>query len=118
MKNILFIVFLIVSLPMFGQDTYKTYCDLKGVDNASAKKTSVEIILDGEKIDMNDLIKPNGEKVEISQMVEAMNFMSKLGWKLESTYAIFGSGRTVHHWIISKEVKNESEKKEGINISK
>lgn len=51
-------------------------------------------------------------------MVEAMNFMSKLGWKLESTYAIFGAGRTVHHWIISKEIKNESEKKEGINISK
>ncbi len=118
MKNILFIIFLIVSFPMFGQDTYKTYCDLKGVDNTSAKKTSVEIILDGEKIDMNDLIKSNGEKVEISQMVEAMNFMSKLGWKLESTYAIFGAGRTVHHWIISKEIKNESEKKEGINISK
>ena len=51
MKNILFIIFLIGSLPMFGQDSYKTYCDLKGVDNASAKKTSVEIILDGEKID-------------------------------------------------------------------
>lgn len=118
MKKVLLILAFIVSLPVFGQETYKTYCDLKGVDNVSAKKTSVEIILDGEKIEMNDLVRPNGEKVEISQMVEAMNFMSKLGWELESTYAVFGNGRTVYHWIISKEIRNENEIKEGIRTSK
>lgn len=118
MKKILLILSLAISLPIFGQDTYKTYCDLKGVDNVSAQKTSVEIILDGEKIDMNDLVHPNGVKVEISQMVEAMNFMSKLGWKLESSYAVFGNGRTVYHWIISKEIKNENEIKEGLKTSK
>ena len=117
-KILLTTLLLIIALTMFGQDTNKVYCDLKGVDNVSAKSVSVEIILDGEKLEMNELTNQNGERLRVTQMVEAMNFMSKLGWKLETTYAIFGNGRTVHHWIISKEIKNSNEVKEGLIIRK
>ena len=117
-KILLTTLLLIIALTMLGQDTNKVYCDLKGVDNVSAKSVSVEIILDGEKLEMNELTNQNGERLRVTQMVEAMNFMSKLGWKLETTYAIFGNGRTVHHWIISKEIKNSNEVKEGLIIRK
>lgn len=114
MKKILFLIIALTSSALlFSQNSYKVFCDLKGTDNVSGKNVSVTIVLD-KQIEMNELVSANGEKLKITQMVEAMNFMSKLWWKFESCYAIFGSGRTVHHWIISKEVKEEKEIKSGL----
>lgn len=46
-------------------------------------------------------------------MVDAMNFMGKLGWKFVQAYAVTIGNNNVYHWLLYKDINNENEMFEG-----
>jgi hypothetical protein len=54
----------------------------------------------------------NGKDVVFNSMVDAMNFMSRNGYKFEAAYVVsipggMGGYQNVYHWLMSKISKNE-----------
>ena len=54
------------------------------------------------------LVDEKGNIITFNSMVDAMNYMSKLGWEFEQAYIVTvgsdSSSSTFYHWIISKVV--------------
>lgn len=46
-------------------------------------------------------------------MVDAMNYMGNFGWKFVQAYAITIGQSNVYHWLLYKDIVEESEKVEG-----
>lgn len=47
-------------------------------------------------------------------MIDAMNFMAKLGWKFEQAYVLPDGYSNNIRWILSKEITRDDEIKEGV----
>jgi len=53
------------------------------------------------------LLDENGKKLELNSMIDALNFMSKFGYKFVNAYVItsekgIGGTQNVYHWILQK----------------
>lgn len=103
---------LIVPMACLGQ-THKVYAQIVGETNISASKVGITLIINNDKIKMKELVDKSGKEIEFSQMSAAINFMVSIGWKFEQ-YTAFGGNGAEYTCIISKEVNNDSEIKEGI----
>jgi len=63
----------------------------------------------------NTLVDENGKAIKFKSMIDAMNFMSKFGWKFLDAYAItLGPNNYVYHWIMTKTVHGDESGREGI----
>ena len=60
------------------------------------------------------LVGEDGKPIKFNSMVDAMNYMSQFGWKFKSAYFVTVGGSNVIHWLLYKEVDDDSEIKEGI----
>ena len=47
-------------------------------------------------------------------MVDAMNFMGRLGWRYEDSYVITIANQNVIHWLLSKEIPIDGDSRDGI----
>lgn len=112
MRKILLIAMLIVPMICLGQ-THKVYAQIVGETNISASKVGITLIINNDKIKMKELVDKSGKEIEFSQMSAAINFMVSIGWKFEQ-YTVFGGNGAEYTCIISKEVNNDAEIKEGI----
>lgn len=97
---------------------YPTYCDLKAYNFWGAGK--VKVILDmGEvangKGAFESLYDTDGKQIKFNTVMAAVNYMAKRGWKLDKTYYVTeGVGKNVLHYVLVKNVKSDSEIREGI----
>lgn len=67
------------------------------------------------EINLTKLLDENGEKLELKSMPDVMNYLSRYGWKLESTSAtLYDTSYILFYWVISKDVDNDSEIMAGI----
>lgn len=63
----------------------------------------------------NTLVDENGKAIKFKSMIDAMNFMSKFGWRFLDAYAItLGANNHVYHWIMTKTIYGDESGKEGI----
>ena len=113
MKKFSLILFLsFISVMLFSQTSYKTYCNLIGDEN-SLKKGIVSIRIDYGQEDLKDnkFVDENGKEIKFRTMVSAMNFMSKLGWQLEQVYNRYDQidGSPIIIWALSKNIISEDE---------
>ena len=109
MKKLLFvIVALFVAVAASAQN--KVFCELVGIQGLFTKKVSVSVDFGQEsKLFANEqLVDEKGNIITFNSMVDAMNYMSKLGWEFEQAYIVTvgsdSSSSTFYHWIISKVV--------------
>lgn len=115
-KLFLLVALLVCSLCINAREVY---CELLGTSNISGSKVKVEVDFGEEKNawgkDGRDmLVDADGKPIKFNSMVDAMNYMSQFGWKFKSAYFVTVGGSNVIHWLLYKEVEDDSEIKEGI----
>lgn len=117
MKKLLFISMLLFSICSFAQneDTHRVYCELLGTAKFMSTKVTVSVDFGQDEQGWNaKLVDENGKSMSFNSMVDAMNFMGKLGWKFEQAYTIGSGGNFVYHWLLSKDLSNGESIKDGI----
>lgn len=106
MKKIIITLFaIVIGMNCFAQE--KVYCELVGTLKILSGKVSVSVDFGQQSFGKdNRLVDQNGEVMTFNSMVDAMNYMSTLGWEFEQAYVVsLGAGNTasnVYHWLLSK----------------
>lgn len=119
-----FLIAFVLLLAMVGafaqsQDENRVYCELVGSPGLFSSKVKVTIDFGQETSYWKgskdqQLVDADGNDIKFNSMVDAMNFMGKNGWKFVQAYTI-GDGENgyVYHWLLYKDVKDDSEVLEG-----
>lgn len=111
-KTLLAICAVLVGMVCSGQE--RVYCELVGIQKMLSAKVNVSVDF-GQQSGFKDnrLVDESGQVITFNSMVDALNYMSKLGWKFEQAYVITsGSGsaaQNVYHWLLSKELSEGEE---------
>lgn len=117
MKKILLLVIFSLSCSLAGAQQ-KVYCELLGQGKLFSKKVTVTVDFGQNQWQNNKLVDEDGKKIVFNSMIDAMNFMGKLGWEFEQAYVITsGSGasaQNVYHWLLSKYISEGDSIDEGI----
>lgn len=125
MKRILFLVVaLVAAFSVMAQEKHKVYCELVGSATAVlSKKVTVTVDFGQSSKFWNGgsdqtLVDENGDRIKFNSMVDAMNFMGRLGWVFEQAYVVTTSSQNVYHWLLSKDVVDDSEIMKGFQTKK
>ncbi len=122
MKRILFSVLLfsicvLASTPsLYAQGRHKVYREIWTRSNCFNTILSME--LEGkEEIDLFKMVDENGNKIKFSSTSDAMTYLNKYGWNLESTSTTtYDKDYFISVWVISKEVEKDDQIMDGINL--
>ncbi len=116
---LLFTFLMLFSISTFSQ---KVYCEIVGHSKMFSSKVSISIDYGQETSYFSmpeKLVDKNGKKIEFNSMVDALNYMSELGWELETTYAIsHGQNYQVYHFLLSKTIGKQESAEDGITTNK
>lgn len=120
-KTILLCVALLAVSALSAQ--HKVYCQItKTNDGKGLFSNSIAISIDYGQIrgafSDDRLVDENGDNVVFNSMVDAMNYMSALGWEFEQAYTTVsgsdGDTSSKVYWILSKTVEDEENATEGL----
>ena len=64
--------------------------------------------------EQNSLVDENGKNITFNSMIDALNYMGKLGWDFEQAYVVTESNTNVYHWLLSKVINTPNSAKDGI----
>ena len=111
MKRLLAFAFSMLPLLSMAQNfnedggKYEVYCDVK---YTVALKERIDITINNEEY---KIVNRDGDIIKTKEGTETLNLLSKRGWKLVTTSQSQSgtSGVTVIHYIMMKEVTNDSE---------
>ena len=106
--------------------------EIVGYSKPFSKKVNVEVDFGQVRnfYDFNRFLvdKQTGKIIKFNSMVDAMNYLGRLGWDFEQAYVApevnktmkgFGGGpQNVYHWLLSKTVTNDSEITQGITTKR
>lgn len=114
MKKCLFFMLMMVSVCAMGQEKHKVYCQLLGHGKWMSTKVNVTVDFGQEtnfwrKYLDHYLVDENGNKIKFNSMVDAMNYMGRLGWEFEQAYVVTVGNQNVYHWLLSKEVDKDEQ---------
>jgi hypothetical protein len=121
MKKAIFLLIMSLSVFVsFAQDNQpqRVYCELLGSSGMFSSKCKVTIDF-GQNTSFwkgtkdQQLVDEHGKDIKFNSMVDAMNFMGKLGWKFVQAYAVTIGNNNVYHWLLYKDINNENEMFEG-----
>lgn len=127
MKKFIVLFFLMMSLFSFAQEKYPVYCDICVYENHEgfSKYSKVNFDFGGRR--NVDLLDESGNAKQFVSYIEAMDYLSKLGWKLKDTYVLktFVPGvieprfQYIHvlHCLMEKMVYSDEEIKKGLTFS-
>lgn len=123
MKKLLLITVLaILVVAATAQETRKTFCQIVGTGKVFSPKVKIEIDFGYKRSYWNHykkfMVDKTGKKIEFHSMVDAMNYLANWGWKFEQAYTAVMGGRTVYHWLLSKDIVSDDEIREGIITQK
>lgn len=117
MRKIILLLMLIINCSAFAQDsnTHRVYCELLGTAKFLSTKVTVSIDFGQDEGQWaSKLVDENGKAITFNSMVDAMNYMAKLGWKFEQAYTIGSNSNFVYHWLLSKDFEDAEKIKEGL----
>lgn len=113
-KMTLLFIMLFTGLIVNANEPHKVFCELLGTQKFLSAKVTVEIDMGQNPYESSKLVDEKGKKITFNSMVDAMNYLGKLGWNFEQAYVITVSNQNVYHWLLSKDVVQDSEANEGI----
>lgn len=93
----LLFVALLVCFTINANEPHKVFCELLGTQKFLSAKVTVEIDMGQNPYESSKLVDEKGKKITFNSMVDAMNYMGKLGWKFEQAYVITVSNQNVYH---------------------
>lgn len=108
MKIIFISLFLGISLSVFSQDTSQVeqYCEVVATARLLSNKVTIDIDYGEERSFWKDhrLKDEDGKFKKLNSVIDALNYLGKLGWKLVNAFPISdGSGPKVYHYVFKKE---------------
>lgn len=115
---ILAIIIMALRAIQYNVNKYPVYCDLKAYNFGGDGK--VKVMLDMGAVSngrgsFESLYGEDGKQIKFNTVMAAVNYMAKKGWKLDRKYYITeGAGKTVLHYVLVKNVENDSEIREGL----
>lgn len=114
MKKCLFLLLMLISMNVMGQDTHRVYCELLGTGRIFSNKVTVSVDFGQytsfwKSYSNQFLVDENGKKIKFNSMVDAMNYMGRLGWEFEQAYVITHGNQNVYHWLLSKKISDGEE---------
>lgn len=121
MKKILFLFMLMsLTLATHAQDsTRRVYCELLGTGRFMSTKVTVTVDFGQDDQGWNArLVDENGKPISFNSMVDAMNYMGRIGWKFEQAYVVTSSNQNVYHWLLSKDITDDEMINEGFKTRK
>ena len=120
MKKVLFIVVLMsMALATQAQELHRAYCELIGTGKFMSTKVNVTVDFGQDDTGWNSrLVDENGKPLVFNSMVDAMNYMGRIGWKFEQAYVVTSSNQNDYHWLLSKDITPDEQINDGFNIRK
>lgn len=124
-KIILILVFVLTSvISLNAQNSGENvYCEIVGTEVLFSKKVTVDIDF-GQKSSFwseykdKRLVDENGKAIKFNSMVDALNFMAKLGWEFQQAYVVTTNEQSVCHWLMKKTLKEGESINKGIKTQK
>lgn len=100
---------LLCCMNAMSQDSQRVYCELLGYQKFLSSKVIVSVDFGQETsfwtgTSKQYLVDKNGKAISFNSMVDAMNYMGRIGWKFEQAYVVTTSNQNVYHWLLSKDV--------------
>ena len=123
-KVFLSILTAIIAIAAMAQsnEPYMAFVELKGYQKGLFS-TKVTVTVDfGQEVSFlkqskdTKLVDEQGNDIVFNSMVDAMNFMSKRGWDFAQAYVVTDGGQNVYHWLLKKEVTDDSQITTGLNL--
>lgn len=117
MRKLVFALMLTFAVGSMAQN--RVYCEIFGSIKTLNPKINVVIEFGQPKnlwtgYSNQFIVDEKGKPKEFNSMIEAMNFMAKLGWRLEQTYVLQSGSSNDVHWVLGKDITNDEEFKKGI----
>lgn len=101
-------------------EKYPVYCEVMGFNAWGFGKVKARLDMGRKQPNKEDYeyIYEGNKKRKFNTMMEVLDYMSKRGWKVHSTYVVTeGMGKqNVLHYLMVKEVMNDSEIDEGLDL--
>jgi len=122
MKRIILALMLTLSTVCgIAQTSQKTYCEIIGQENsdgASLNNVYIDIGQQDNIFTSNSriLVDKDNKKIKFNSMIDVLNYMTQFGWKLEHPYAINDGGSCYYHYLLSKEITDKKQIKEGLHF--
>lgn len=115
-KSLLILLLVCLAVITHAQEnTHRVYCELLGTAKFMSTKVTVSVDFGQDERGWNaKLVDENGKSISFNSMVDAMNFMGKLGWKFEQAYTVGNGGNFVYHWLLSKDISKGENINDGI----
>lgn len=124
-KNILLLILMLVSvLGLNAQNSSETvYCDIVGTEILFSNKITVDIDFGQKSSFWTDykekrLVDEKGKPIKFNSMIDALNFMAKLGWEFQQAYVVTANDQNVCHWLMKKTLNEGESINDGIKTSK
>lgn len=78
------------------------FCEIVGTTRVASNKC--DVVLDfgqfNKYLSDQRLVDENGEVIVFNSMVDAMNWMGKIGWEFVQAYVLTNSFGYVYHWLL------------------
>ena len=110
----LFLVALIAIQNLSAQNPRPAYCEVMAYNFWGVGKVYITIDLGAER---NGTICDADQKpVKFNSHIDALNYMSKLGWSVKDTYFLSELKDKVLHFLLVKQVTDDAQISEGIYV--
>lgn len=115
-KSFLLIIMLVVSTSIFAQQSRPVYCDVMAFNFWGFGKVNITIDLGENRY--GTICDDKGKATKFNTTIDALNYMSKLGWSVKDTYFLSSDmgKQKVLHFLLVKQVTDDSQISEGIYV--
>ena len=117
MKKITYIILFVFSISTYSQsingvpfsDIDSEYIEIVGTAKILSSKVTVNIDfgqstkLFGSSKKQFSILDKDNKKVEFNSMIDALNFMTKNGYKFEQAYVVTTGNSNTYHYLMRKE---------------
>ena len=120
-RIILSLILTLCTVCGIAQTSQKTYCEIIGQGNpygTSLIRVYIDIGQQDNIFTSNSriLVDKDNKKIKFNSMIDVLNYMTQFGWKLEHPYAINDGGSCYYHYLLSKEITDKKQIKEGLHF--
>ena len=116
MKNLFFIFSLLFFLNSYSQsingvsfsEIDSPFIQIVGTTKVLSSKVTINIDfgqrtkLFGNNKKQFSILDVDGKKVEFNSMIDALNFMTEIGYKFEQAFTVTAGNSNVYHYLMSK----------------
>lgn len=91
MKKLLLVSMLLFSTYSFSQELRTVYCEMIGTGSPSGRSIKISFDFGEQKYyykasSDNQIVDADGEVIDFSSMIDALNYMANRGWKLHTAF--------------------------------